>query len=112
MQNKQRTIALTLTILSFMAFLLLWSFFIGLSLGFNWPNIFSMFLMSILLWVVSPWMNEIKQNYPLGITKESVDWTLFASLHGVYQLCYLLVIIMLIFIILKSAKRLHVLGYQ
>lgn len=57
----------------------------------------TLFVMLLLLLIVSPWMAEIKQNYPAGITRESIEWPLFASLHSIYQLGYLIVIIVLFF---------------
>lgn len=57
----------------------------------------TLFVMLLLLLIVSPWVAEIKQNYPAGITRESIEWPLFASLHGIYQLGYLIVIIVLFF---------------
>ncbi len=76
---------------------------LGLSLGL---------LMILRLWI-SPWMAEIKALYPLGLDKSSVDWTLFASLHGVYQMGYLSIILLLLYwsfktlfgVIIKPASR-------
>jgi len=64
----------------------------------------SLLLMGVLLWLVSPWMAEIKAKYPKGLDDTAADWSLFASLHGVYQLGYLIVIIMLILSIFKTLK--------
>ncbi len=65
---------------------------LGLSLG----------LLMILRFWISPWMVEIKALYPLGLDKTSADWTLFASLHGVYQVGYLFIILLLLYWSLKT----------
>ena len=65
---------------------------LGLSLG----------LLMILRFWISPWMTEIKALYPLGLDKSSVDWPLFASLHGVYQIGYLAIILLLLYWSLKT----------
>ncbi|WP_040725427.1 DUF4149 domain-containing protein [Thiomicrorhabdus sp. Kp2] len=98
--------------LFFLTLLLGWQFVLKLGLRFYWQNIFLLSILAILLWVISPWMSAIKQNYPMGLSKDSIDWPEFAALHGVYQVAYLLVIIVLIVAILKSAKSLKVLGEQ
>lgn len=67
----------------------------------------SLFLMGILLWLVAPWMAEIKAKYPQGIDDTALDWSLFASLHGIYQLGYLVVIVMLIISIFKTVKAMQ-----
>lgn len=86
-----------------------WSFITVLSLWLGWSRFkqyrlpyvlvyyLTLFVMLLLLLIVSPWMAEIKQNYPAGITRESIEWPLFSSLHGIYQLGYLIVIIVLFF---------------
>lgn len=86
-----------------------WTFVTVLSLWLGWSRFkqyrspyvlvyyLTLFVMLLLLLIVSPWMAEIKQNYPAGITRESIEWPLFASLHGIYQLGYLIVIIVLFF---------------
>lgn len=65
---------------------------LGLSLGL---------LMMLRFWI-SPWMTEIKALYPLGIDNNSADWSLFASLHGVYQISYLSIILLLLYWSLKT----------
>lgn len=65
---------------------------LGLSLG----------LLMILRFWISPWMTEIKALYPLGLDKSSDDWSLFASLHGVYQIGYLAIILLLLYWSLKT----------
>lgn len=84
-----------------------WHYGLKLAVKSIWPNIMAMLIMGVLLWLISPWMAEIKALYASGIDKESVDWPLFASLHGIYQLGYLIVIIMLIVAMLKSTKSIY-----
>lgn len=62
----------------------------------------SLVLLMILHFWISPWMTEIKALYPLGIDKSSVDWPLFASLHGVYQVGYLSIVLLLLYWSLKT----------
>ncbi|MCF6253818.1 MAG: DUF4149 domain-containing protein [Thiomicrorhabdus sp.] len=54
-------------------------------------------LVSLLRFWIAPWMAEIKAAYPLGVTRASPDWGTFSSLHGVYQLVFLMVIALLLF---------------
>ncbi|WP_019555969.1 DUF4149 domain-containing protein [Thiomicrorhabdus arctica] len=65
---------------------------LGLSLGL---------LMTLRFWI-SPWMAEIKAHNPLGIDHNSADWSLFASLHGAYQMGYLSIILLLLYWSLKT----------
>lgn len=44
---------------------------------------------------IARWMADIKARYPQGLDLTSADWKLFAMLHGVYQLFYLLIVITL-----------------
>lgn len=57
----------------------------------------SLLLMGVLKFWISPWMAEIKASYPAGLSYAAVDWRLFASLHGVYQLLYLVVVLLLLY---------------
>ena len=59
--------------------------------------VLSLVLLLILRLWISPWMSEIKAIYPLGLDKNSADWPLFASLHGVYQIAYLGIILLLLY---------------
>lgn len=95
--------------ISVVLMLILFAWHYGLRLGAKsiWPNFLAMMIMMVLLWLISPWMVEIKAQYPSGINKESVGWPLFASLHGIYQLGYLVVIIMLIVAMMKSTKSVY-----
>lgn len=86
-----------------------WHYGLRLAVKSIWPNIMAMMIMIVLLWLISPWMAEIKALYPSGLDKNSADWPLFASLHGIYQLGYLLVITLLIAEILKSTKSIYLL---
>ncbi|WEJ63493.1 DUF4149 domain-containing protein [Thiomicrorhabdus lithotrophica] len=90
-----------------MLILFAWHYGLKLEAKSIWHNFLAMMIMIVLLWLISPWMGEIKALYPSGIDKSSVDWPLFASLHGIYQLGYLIVIIMLIVAMLKSTKSVH-----
>lgn len=64
--------------------------------------VLSLGLLMLLRFWISPWMAEIKGLYPLGLDKNSVDWPLFASLHGVYQVGYLSIILWLLYWSLKT----------
>ena len=86
-----------------------WHYGLRLAVKSIWPNIMAMMIMIVLLWLISPWMAEIKALYPSGLDKNSADWPLFASLHGIYQLGYLLVITLLIAEMLKSTKSIYLL---
>jgi len=89
-----------------LGFLLIWQLTLKVKFTFSWPNIISILIMLILLWWITPLMSEIKAKYPLGVTHNSADWSFFASLHGVYQFGYLIVIVMLILGLAKSVKAL------
>ena len=56
----------------------------------------SVVLVCVLRFWISPWMAEIKGDYPLGLTRASEGWETFSMLHGVYQLLFLLTIILLL----------------
>lgn len=92
--------------------MLMWQFWLKLGWRFYWQSIFVIPIMATLLLFITPWMNEIKALYPQGLTKESPDWPLFASLHGLYQLAYLVVIIMLIWAMLKSVNSMKSVGFK
>jgi hypothetical protein len=64
--------------------------------------VLSLGLLMLLRFWISPWMAGIKGLYPLGLDKNSVDWPLFASLHGVYQVGYLFIILLLLYWSLKT----------
>ncbi|WP_127470612.1 DUF4149 domain-containing protein [Thiomicrorhabdus aquaedulcis] len=70
-----------------------------------WPLGLSIFLMTGLYGWVSPAMQSIKLRYPNGVDKLSVDWPMFASLHGVYQVLYLLVIVLMCFWLIKNLLK-------
>jgi len=70
----------------------------------RWHWLVSLVIMVVLYWGITPWMQQIKSHYPLGLNKESVDWGLFASLHGVYQLLYLCVIVLMLFGIFRLMR--------
>jgi hypothetical protein len=67
--------------------------------------VLSLGLLMLLRFWISPWMAEIKGLYPLGLDKNSVDWPLFASLHGVYQVGYLSIILWLLYWSFKDSFR-------
>lgn len=67
-----------------------------------WPSYVVLVILMVLLFVIAPWMNEIKALYPLGISQQSTDWPLFFGLHGFYQLSYLIVIAMLFYSVIKT----------
>ena len=62
----------------------------------------SLGLLVVLRFWISPLMSEIKALYPLGLNKSSADWSLFSSLHGVYQIGYLAIILLLLYWSLKT----------
>jgi hypothetical protein len=68
----------------------------------------SLVLLMILRFWLSPWMAKIKAIYPLGIGKNSADWPLFAGLHGVYQLVYLAIVLLLLYWSLKTLFRVSI----
>lgn len=61
-------------------------------------------LVSLLRFWIAPWMAEIKAAYPLGLTRSSPDWGDFSMLHGVYQLLFLMVIVLLLFWSIKVVR--------
>ncbi len=68
----------------------------------------SLLLMATLRFWITPWMADIKGLYPLGIDRDSIDWPLFASLHGLYQIVYLSVIFLLLFWSVKHFLRVQI----
>ncbi len=99
------TIAAITSIL-LLAFLAASSCYRRQSLKQRWHWLTGLVIMVVLLLGITPWMAQIKAQYPAGITQEAIDWPLFAALHGVYQLSYLAVIFLMLFGILKIL-RLH-----
>jgi len=87
----------------------IWHKFLRLSIKSMWPNLLSILIMSNLVWFIAPWMQNIKSMHPMGLSKGSADWPLFASLHGLYQVGYLVVIIMLIVLIWIERKAIFAL---
>lgn len=67
-----------------------------------WSNLLNLVIMLLAVFWLTPWMAEIKSSYPQGLSKESADWALFASLHGVYQLAYLVVMTLILIGIFKQ----------
>lgn len=67
------------------------------SLAQRWHWLLSIIIMSLLLFGLSPWMADIKATYPQGISHDSTDWKLFATLHGFYQLGYLMVLVLTLY---------------
>lgn len=74
-------------------------------LKYRWFWLVNLIILSVMLFGLTPWMQDIKALYPQGLTKESVDWPLFATLHGIYQLGYLLVSILTIFGLYRTIKK-------
>lgn len=70
----------------------------------RWQWLLSLIIMTVLLFGVAPWMAEIKSAYPQGISKDSPSWALFSALHGIYQLSYLIVLLLTIYGIYSSLK--------
>ncbi len=56
----------------------------------------------VLRFWIAPWMAEIKAAYPSGLTRASTDWAAFSTLHGIYQLLFLIVILLLLFWSIKK----------
>lgn len=92
-------------LLLFMLFI--WHYVLKLGVKLIWPNVLAMSIMMVLLWLISPWMAEIKALYPLGLDKGTSEWPLFASLHGIYQLGYLTVIVLLVVAMWRSIKSIR-----
>ncbi len=93
--------------------IMLTGLYVGLDLSIRHIKslLMALLLVCILRFWVAPWMVEIKQAYPKGLTPVSPDWGLFSSLHGVYQLLYLVVILLLFIwglrLIFLSSRPLH-----
>lgn len=62
----------------------------------KWPMLLVLLLTAISHFVLGGWMGQIKAYYPQGLNSQSVDWALFMQIHGVYQLLY--VIVLLVFL--------------
>lgn len=70
-----------------------------------------MLLLSALIVIVSefwltPKMQLIKEQYPQGILKSSEHWHSFMAMHGVYQLLFLTLILLLVVWSLANLNRL------
>ena len=70
----------------------------------RWFWLFSLIVMTVLLFGIAPWMADIKSGYPQGISHDSPQWSLFSALHGIYQLGYLTVLIMTLYGIYKNLQ--------
>ncbi len=77
------------------------------ALAYRWQWLLALIIMVVLLFGIDPWMEQIKQSYPQGISQDSTDWSLFASLHGVYQVGYLMVLFLTLFGIFKDLKTIR-----
>lgn len=73
-------------------------------LSSRWQWLLSLIIMTVLLFGLAPWMADIKSAYPQGISQDSADWKLFSTLHGVYQLGYLSVLILTLYGMFRSVK--------
>ena len=73
-------------------------------LKYRWHWLLSLIIITVLLFGIDPWMERIKSIYPQGISQDSPDWQLFAGLHGVYQLGYLMVLFLTSYGIYKSYR--------
>jgi len=69
--------------------------------------ILGLLLLFILRFWIAPWMADIKESYPQGLLRSSPDWELFSTLHGVYQLIYLAVIILLLIWSFKAGFKIE-----
>lgn len=70
-------------------------------LVFKWLIANGLLVLSVILICVSefwlsPKMQVIKEQYPLGLSKTSPQWETFMTLHGVYQLVFLALILVLV----------------
>lgn len=94
----------SLLVLSLLVLMMVWGVLKNgiIALKFMWPLELSLVLMGLLYGWVSPAMQSIKLRYPNGLDKLSVDWPMFAALHGVYQILYLAVIVLLCFWLIKN----------
>ncbi|VAW48509.1 hypothetical protein MNBD_GAMMA04-1732 [hydrothermal vent metagenome] len=66
--------------------------------------VMGLFFVCLLRFWIAPWMVEIKEAYPQGLQRSSADWENFSTLHGVYQLFFLVVIILLLFWSFKKQR--------
>ncbi|BBP46235.1 hypothetical protein THMIRHAS_16080 [Thiosulfatimonas sediminis] len=68
---------------------------VGRSLA-RWPVWLVLLFTAFAHFVLGSWMAEIKAHYPQGLDKQAAEWVLFMQIHGIYQLLYLVVFIVLI----------------
>lgn len=62
----------------------------------NWMLLLSISIVVFNQYWLSPLMKSIKLDYPHGLTKSSEAWSEFAMWHGVYQLLFLALILLLL----------------
>jgi len=93
--------------LALLILLSVWGIWLKLTIKSLWHYAAAASVLILLYWVITPMMREIKQSYPGGINADSPDWTTFASLHGVYQLFYMLLIVLMLFGVVKSFIAMH-----
>ncbi|MEA3406423.1 MAG: DUF4149 domain-containing protein [Pseudomonadota bacterium] len=65
------------------------------SLIYSWMLLISIGIVIFNQYWLSPLMQSIKLDYPHGLTQSSEAWPEFAMWHGVYQLLFLLLILLL-----------------
>lgn len=71
-----------------------------------WSEILVAAILLFLASYLTPKMTEIKSQYSTEILRESPLWPQFAALHGVYQLVYLIVIVVLIVMFYRAWQNL------
>jgi len=72
----------------------------------NWVLLICVGILVFIQYWLSPVMESIKLASPEGLTKASEAWPAFAMWHGVYQLLFLLLILLLLTWSMANAKSL------
>jgi hypothetical protein len=82
-----------------------WLYWMGFHLKLTWPLWLSNVVMLALYGWISPAMQAIKAQYPTGLSTHSAAWPEFAAWHGVYQVLYLVVIVLLLYWWIKNLLK-------
>lgn len=62
----------------------------------KWPLWCIFGLTAVSHYALGGWMAQIKVQSPQGVDSQSANWELFMQIHGVYQLLYVIVLLMLL----------------
>lgn len=84
--------------------LLLWGWYQRICLLHLKWYLGALLLLLVINFVLSPWMQALKQRSSTELMQSSPEWVSFAVLHGFYQLLYLLVILALLWSAVISVK--------